>query len=148
MKGENNETLLSFFNYYRHSDNFKLISHRRIKVNFIGHINFFLGEVIDISGDEMTFKTSQGKLKMELPPFKVTVGDRLKAVIRPESIDIADAETEVSDENVLEGRIDITMYIGSIVRYTITTGDQIVYLDEVDPQYRGIFQEGEKVKLV
>lgn len=44
--------------------------------------------------------------------------------------------------------IDITMYIGSIVRYTITAGDQIVYLDEVDPQYRGIFQEGEKVKLV
>ena len=117
--------------------------------NFIGHINLFPGEVIDISGDEMTFKTSQGKLKMELPPFKVSVGDRLKAVIRPESIDIADAETKLSDEeNVLEGRIDIAMYIGSIIRYTITAGDQIVYLDEPDPQYRGIFQEGKNVKLV
>jgi len=117
--------------------------------NFIGHINFFPGEVTDISGDEMTFKTSQGKLKVELPPFKVSVGDRLKAVIRPESIDIADAETELSDEgNVIEGRIDIAMYIGSIIRYTITAGDQTLYVDESDPQYKRILRDGEKAKLI
>jgi len=117
--------------------------------NFIGYINFFPGKVIDISGDQMNFKISQGNLKVALPPFKVSVGDRLRAVIRPESIDIADAETKLSDdENVIEGRIDVAMYIGSIIRYTITTGDQIVYLDETDPQYRGIFQEGKKVRLI
>jgi spermidine/putrescine ABC transporter ATP-binding subunit len=117
--------------------------------NFIGHINFFPGEVIDLSGDEMTFKISQTNLKVKIPPFPVSVGDRLKAVVRPESIDIVSAEKELSDrENVLEGRVEFAMYIGSIMRLTITVGDQTVYVDESDPQHKGIFEEGQQVKLV
>jgi len=117
--------------------------------NFIGHINFFPGEVIDLSGDEMTLKISQTNLKVEIPPFPVSVGDRLKAVVRPESIDIVSAEKELSDrENVLEGRVEFAMYIGSIMRLTIAVGDQTVYVDESDPQHKGIFKDGQKVKLV
>lgn len=40
------------------------------------------------------------------------------------------------------------MYIGSIIRYTINAEDSTVYLDESDPQYRGIFKEGAPVKLI
>ena len=40
------------------------------------------------------------------------------------------------------------MYIGSIMRLTIAVGDQTVYVDEADPQHKGIFEEGQQVKLV
>ena len=117
--------------------------------NFIGHVNFFAGEVVDILGDEMTFQIPQGKLKLEMPPFQVSVGDKLKAVVRPESIVVVDAEVELTDvENVLRGRVEQAMYVGSIMRFTITVGDQTVYVDESDPQYRGIFAEGQEVKLI
>jgi hypothetical protein len=57
-------------------------------------------------------------------------------------------EKPVDGENTLEGCIEVAMYIGSIMRHSIRIGDQIVYLDESDPQYRGFFAEGHKVKLI
>jgi iron(III) transport system ATP-binding protein len=117
--------------------------------NFVGHINFFPGEVTACSEEELSLKIDQGELRVRRPAFDTASGDRLKAVVRPESINIVDAQTSTSaDRNVLKGRIEVAMYIGSIMRYTITTGDQTVYVDESDPQYQGIFQEGSAVKLV
>lgn len=117
--------------------------------NFVGHINFFPGEVVKISDDSMTFSTDHGNLKVALPPFPVSVGHKLKAVVRPESIDIAGINREVGDaENVFEGQIEVAMYIGSVMRYTVEVGDQMVYLDKSDPQYAGIFEEGSRVKLI
>jgi ABC-type Fe3+/spermidine/putrescine transport system ATPase subunit len=117
--------------------------------NFIGHVNFFPGEVVDISGNEMAFNISQGNLNLEIPPFLVSVGDTLKAVVRPESIDVVSEEQELAvRENLIEGLVEGAMYIGSVVRFTIAAGDQTLYVDEADPQYRGMFQEGQRVKLI
>jgi ABC-type Fe3+/spermidine/putrescine transport system ATPase subunit len=117
--------------------------------NFIGHVNFFPGEVADLSWGEMTFNISQGSLKLDKPKFPVSVGDKLRAVVRPESIDIVAAEKEVADaENVVEGRVEGAMYIGSVMRFTIAAGDQTICVDETDPQYRGMFQENQRVKLI
>ena len=116
--------------------------------NFVGHINFLSGEVSEISGDRMTFSTEQGRLVLALPGFDVAQGDRLKAVIRPESIGIVRPDDTVkADENIIAARIESSMFIGSIMRYTVYAGGQIVYVDESDPQYGRIFQEGENVHL-
>jgi ABC-type Fe3+/spermidine/putrescine transport system ATPase subunit len=70
-------------------------------------------------------------------------------VVRPESINLVDAKEELMEaENVIEGSIEVVMYIGSIIRYTIRVGDQIAYVDRADPQYSGIFREGSRVKLI
>lgn len=117
--------------------------------NFVGHINFFEGEVTDISEKKIIFRTEHGDLKIEPPQFDLSVGDRLKAVVRPESIRIAAFESKLDDKvNIFEGIIESFMYIGAIVRYTITVGNRTLYLDAADPQYLGIFKEGEKVKLI
>jgi ABC-type Fe3+/spermidine/putrescine transport system ATPase subunit len=117
--------------------------------NFVGHINFFPGEVTACAGQELILKIDQGEIKVQRPAFDLSPGDRVKAVVRPESIDIVDAQTPTgADQNVLEGRIEVAMYIGSVMRYTITIGNQTVYVDESDPQYQGIFQEGRTVKLI
>jgi len=117
--------------------------------NFIGHINFLPGEVVSLSGDEMTFQIAQRNLKLKAPPIPVSEGDRLKLVVRPESISIVDRKTELTrTENVLEGSVQGAMYIGSIIRYTVNSGGQIIYVDESDPQYKGIFPEGSQIKLI
>jgi ABC-type Fe3+/spermidine/putrescine transport system ATPase subunit len=54
--------------------------------NFIGHINFFSGEVVALSGEEMTLQIPQGKLKVKRPSFPVSPNDKVKLVVRPESI--------------------------------------------------------------
>ena len=117
--------------------------------NFVGHINFFPGEVMALSGDEMDLQIPQGKLRVKNPHFTVIAGDRVKLVVRPESIDLVDAEKELPGiANVIGGQIEVVMYIGSIIRYTIRVGDQVVYVDRADPQYSGIFREGSRVKLI
>jgi len=81
--------------------------------------------------------------------MKVSPGDRLKAVIRPESIRLARQDHQMdAGKNVIEGCVVSNMYIGSIIRYTIALGDQIVYVDEADPQYHGILQKGDKAQLI
>ena len=84
-----------------------------------------------------------------MPGQLVSVGDAMTAVVRPESIDIARADAAVENaENVLTGHVETAMYIGSVMRYTIVLKDKTVYLDESDPQYRGIIREGEPVNLI
>jgi len=117
--------------------------------NFVGHINFFDGKVTNISGERMNFLTKQGELNIQLPPFNPVVGDRLKAVVRPESIQIEDPLADTTHTmNLFEGIIESTMYVGSIMRYTVTVEGKRVYLDESDPQYGGIFKDGQKVRLI
>ena len=117
--------------------------------NFVGHINFLSGEIVGVSPGEMSFRVQRVILKLELPGFPVSKGDRLKAVVRPESIRIGATEGELSDFGTLiKGQIEGVMYIGSIVRYTVRFGDQTLYVDKSDPQYGDIFQEGQTVSLI
>ena len=117
--------------------------------NFVGHINFFSGTVVSLSGEKMIFRTEHGELTIKQPPLKVAPGDRLKAVVRPESIRIARPDHPAdAANNIIEGRVVSNMYIGAITRYTISAEDQVIYVDEADPQYRGILQKGDHVQLV
>ncbi len=116
---------------------------------FIGHINFLPCEVVDVREGKLTLRTCHGELRVEPTPSPVSAGDRLKAVIRPESIDIAaaDERREGAEANVISGRVEVAMYIGAIIRYTVSCGDQMIYVDRPDPQYGGILKEGRDVKL-
>ena len=117
--------------------------------NFVGHINFFEGDVSGMSGDDMTFSTQHGELVIRRPSFEVSPGDRLKAVVRPESIGIVKPGSLTHETgNVIKGTIASGMYIGSIMRYSVVVGKQTVYVDEADPQHAGILTEGEPADLV
>ena len=71
------------------------------------------------------------------------------AVIRPESIHLARFDVKIDKAmNIFEGIIDSSMFFGSTMRYTVLVRDKRFYLDESDPQYKGIFNIGEKVKLI
>ena len=117
--------------------------------SFIGHINFFPGEVIDVQDSEVTLQVAQGKLQVKKPPFALSFGDKVKLVVRPESMDLVDSKKDVPEgANVIDGRIEVAMYIGAIIRYTIRSGEQVIYVDAGDPEHSGIYQEGSLVKLI
>jgi ABC-type Fe3+/spermidine/putrescine transport system ATPase subunit len=116
---------------------------------FIGHINFIPGEVVEKSNGHLTLRTCYGDWSVSQVPFPVACGDRLKAVVRPESIGIAAASDcgRTDEANVIRGRVEAVMYIGAIIRYTVLCGENTMYIDAADPQYRGILKEGTEVKL-
>lgn len=117
--------------------------------NFVGYINFFDGTVDKLSGDEMVFRTEHGNLIIKQPALPELLGKHLKAVVRPESIRIFRQDDPAdSAKNIIDGRVVSNMYIGATIRYTIAVGEQLVYVDEADPQYRGILNKGEKARLV
>ena len=99
--------------------------------NFIGYINFFEGTVGDCTGDRMVFHSAHGDLVIKRPPFEVARGQRLKAVVRPESVALSrpGAPRAADRRNVFRGRVVSGMYIGSIMRYKIAVGAQLVYGD-------------------
>lgn len=116
---------------------------------FIGHINFIPGELVEKSNGHLTLRTRHGDWSVSQVPFPVACGDKLKAVVRPESIGIAAASdcAGTDEANVIPGRVEAAMYIGSIIRYTVICGEDTMYVDEADPQYRGILKEATEVKL-
>jgi len=64
-------------------------------------------------------------------------------------MDLVDSKKDVPEgANVIDGRIEVAMYIGAIIRYTIRSGEQVIYVDAGDPEHSGIYQEGSLVKLI
>jgi len=117
--------------------------------NFIGHINLFEGKVENLTDTSMEFKTPYGVLNIRRPDFDVAKGDKLCAVIRPESIDITKPENVNGlENNIFKGQIESSMYIGSTMRYTVSVKDKMVYVDVTDPQYQGMFLEGDQIHIV
>lgn len=117
--------------------------------NFIGHINMLDGKVESVADTNMVFKTPYGVLDIRKPGFEVAPGDSLCTVVRPESINIIDlGEGNGSEKNILTGRVESGMYIGSTMRYMVSVREKIVYVDVADPQYNGMFSEGDHVNLV
>lgn len=117
--------------------------------SFIGHINFFSGEVVDVQVGEVTLQIPQGKIQVNKPPFPLCLGDKVKLVVRPESMELAGPNRIVPEgSNAIEGRIEVAMYIGAIMRYTVRSGEQVIYVDVGDPEHTGILQEGSTIKLI
>ncbi len=117
--------------------------------NFIGHINLFKGKVESLTDTDMDFKTPYGSLNVSKTELDVAIGDKVCAVVRPESIHIVKPEDgNESGKAIIKGQIESSMYVGSTMRYTISVKDKTVYVDVADPQYRRTFFEGEQVNLV
>ncbi len=70
-------------------------------------------------------------------------------IIRPESIQIHHADTEMNPElmNILEGEILISTYLGSIVRYEVKAAGHTLIVDATYASGESILKPGTKVKL-
>lgn len=115
--------------------------------SFVGYVNFLDGivERVDIRLDIATASTPIGGIDF-VPERNFNVGDKVKLVIRPETINISRSEPTTGD-NVLQGEVEIGMYVGSLTKYTVQVKGERMIIDQANPRETGIFKENEKIYL-
>ncbi len=110
---------------------------------FIGKSTAVMGKADEIAGDRATITTPDGfKLRGRVAVgYKLSRGEEAVAIIRPEDFEL---EPPRVDHNVIEGVIEISMFLGPYNRLKVRTGKQVISA-YVDPDIS--FKQGDRVKL-
>lgn len=113
---------------------------------FVGFVNFLDGtiEKVDIGLGKATASTPIGEVHFG-PEWNINVGDRVKLVVRPETIDISGAEP-VGMNNTFQGEVEIGMYVGSLAKYTVLVKGEKIIIDQPNPR-ETFFRPKEKIYL-
>ncbi len=98
----------------------------RFVAQFIGQVNFFEGKVLPGAANGMgVVQTAQGNFHCALSSTLQSGSDALLAV-RPESIMVS-AEQPSNGANVLQGRVEKSVFLGDFIDCQIRVGEQIVH---------------------
>lgn len=116
---------------------------------FVGHVNVVDGRIEKIDGvwGSAAVMTPLGMVEVALERRDLLVGDRVKLVIRPEAIRVGLDRAGLAALNVFEGRLESSVYLGSLARYAVTVKGERVIVDQPDPRTGGLFESGGKVFL-
>src|SRR5699024_1760476 len=110
--------------------------------DFVGTSNIIDADVVEVN-DQGTSVDFQGyKIVSNMKADKETV----QLIIRPENI-IVMSEGANSNNNIIEGVVDVSTYLGSSVRYDVKVGETTIIVDSVYESGESIFKQGAKVKL-
>ncbi|MCF2570679.1 ABC transporter ATP-binding protein [Brevibacterium sp. UCMA 11754] len=100
---------------------------------FIGKQNFVPAEVTEINGSTATLRTANAV--METPTLDIrpasasgtastlSVGDKVRAAIRPERMRVAPAGTDGLAANSARGRVLSVSFLGDVIQYMLVAGD-------------------------
>jgi ABC-type Fe3+/spermidine/putrescine transport system ATPase subunit len=115
--------------------------------SFVGYVNFLDGKIerVDIGINRATASTPIGEIQF-IPERNLNVGDSVKLVIRPETIDISGSEP-LKGNNTFQGEVEIGMYVGSLTKYTVQVKGEKIIIDHSNPRETGIFKTNEKIYL-
>jgi ABC-type Fe3+/spermidine/putrescine transport system ATPase subunit len=113
---------------------------------FVGFVNFLGGRVekVDIGLGKAMASTPIGEVRF-VPEWNINVGDRVKLIVRPETIDISGTEP-VGRNNTFQGEVEIGMYVGSLAKYTVLVKGEKIIIDQPNPR-ETFFRPKEKVYL-
>lgn len=113
--------------------------------DFVGTSNLLEGTV---QGEEngLTVVKGEGFL---LRSSNQTKKKEVDVIIRPEHVKVeaADSVIDHNQTNVIEGKVVMSTYLGSIVRYDVQVGSYQLIVDTTYSSGASIFEEGKKVKL-
>ena len=114
---------------------------------FVGYVNFLDGtiETVDIGLNEATATTPIGEIHF-VPERSISRGDRVKLIIRPETIVIFPSEPSKGN-NVFQGEVEIGMYVGSLAKYTVQVKGEKIIIDQSNPRETGVFKTNQKIYL-
>jgi ABC-type Fe3+/spermidine/putrescine transport system ATPase subunit len=115
--------------------------------SFVGYVNFLDGviKVVELHPERATASTSIGEIHF-IPERSINVGDQVKLVIRPETIDISKSEPK-GRNNVFQGEVEIGMYVGSLAKYTVQVRGERIIIDQSNPRETGLFRTNDKIYL-
>lgn len=90
---------------------------------FVGEVNTFTGEVLELGEDSVWVKTNIGHLKASKPHgAEGLVGRRVAYVIRPEKVKVSKSQEKA--DNSLECRFDYMYYFGHFVELVFRTANE------------------------
>jgi ABC-type Fe3+/spermidine/putrescine transport system ATPase subunit len=114
---------------------------------FVGYVNFLDGvvDLIDIGLNRAIASTPIGKIQF-VPERSFSAGEKVKLVIRPETIEISRSES-ATKLNVFQGNVEIGMYVGSLAKYTVQVMGEKIIIDQSNPRETGVFKTNEKIYL-
>jgi ABC-type Fe3+/spermidine/putrescine transport system ATPase subunit len=115
--------------------------------SFVGYVNFLDGviKVVELHPERATVSTSIGEIHF-VPERSINVGDQVKLVIRPETIDLSKSEPK-GRNNIFQGEVEIGMYVGSLAKYTVQVKGERIIIDQSNPRETGLFKTNDKIYL-
>jgi len=116
---------------------------------FVGLVNFIDGTVkqMDAQGHRIQVKSVLGDIEVAGKGENVRIGDRIRLVIRPESITVYSNPGEIRKENFFQGEITSSIYTGSLIKYEVRSGDCRLFVEQYNPKICGKLAVGSRVGL-
>jgi iron(III) transport system ATP-binding protein len=114
----------------------------RFVADFVGTNNFLTGTCRESGGERLGAETAVG-LVWGAGTSRVRSGERCVVAIRPENLALGRVH-----ENVFDGRIVLTAYLGSTLRYDVQVGDGVtLQVDVSDPRHHALLPLGAAVTV-
>lgn len=117
--------------------------------NFVGSANFLSAQVLKKDEDgALEIESAIGTLKIKKPAKDFAPGEKVEALIRPESIRVLSAETEAAaGEPVFKGEIVRSTYLGAIITYAVKVGEELFTVEMSNPDEKDLLAPGTAVLL-
>ena len=116
----------------------------RFVADFLGTANLIDGRV-EKGQDKITFQANDGTL-IPLNGTGVEAGPGT-AMFRPQDLTIRNPGEDADDGAVLPGRVQHREFLGSLIRYAIRVGDNVILVDDSHQAGRPVFDVGDDVAL-
>lgn len=103
--------------------------------DFIGQSNIIDSEVIDICENKVKVLVGGKSILLETE-FEFNLGDKVKLVVRPESIIL-------KDKGDIKVRVEKSIFMGAYQDYYVRLEQDLINIEENNPRYKKIFTEGQ-----
>jgi iron(III) transport system ATP-binding protein len=114
----------------------------RFVADFVGTNNFLEGVVKERAGAHLLVDTALGPLRVDAAAG-VAPGERCVVAVRPENLGL-----DRADVNTLAGRVRLSAYLGSVLRYDVETDAGLVLkVDVRDPWHHDVLPPGRPVRV-
>ena len=114
----------------------------RFVADFVGTNNFIAGVCKERAGEDVLVDTALGPLRAR-PSAAVPAGGRCVLAIRPENLSLDGA-----GGNAVDGRVRLSAYLGSILRYDVDTPSGLILkVDVRDPWHHEVLPPGRPVRV-
>jgi len=110
--------------------------------DFIGRTNFVGGTVQEVNARTVTVDLLGQTLTVIKPEHSLSAGQAVKAVIRPEAIQIAEHQ-----DGHFRGMVRWASYLGNVVEYDVEVQNQRLIFVDNDPRHTTIHEQGAGINL-
>ncbi len=110
---------------------------------FIGRTNLLTARVVGVSPSRADLEVQGRLLWTPHAPPGLTVGETVRLVVRPETIELR----PVFGGDGLQGTVAMRTFLGEKIEYQVRVGSELVHVTDYNPTLTGLLQPGETVTL-